>query len=456
MAINFLNNISLNKAQLENARVQNLAGDPSVTGTVAEKQANLGLIYFKSGNTAQGIRVFTQTGFDTGSESFSWVDVGGAITLTGDVTGSGSGSIATSIAANAVTTAKINNAAVTTAKINDTAVTAAKIASSAVTTAKINNSAVTTAKIDSLAVTAAKLATGTASEGITVAKLNTTAVTISSEDFSTNATDSQLPTTLSVKNYVDEIVTGDLVFLGGLDASTGEITSGEFATSQLYNGDTSARAVAQDRYFVVTEPGDFFNNGDFTLTLGDRVVAAVAITTNTVFDSTKIADDWTIIQSSNELATLTTVGIGNVGAGTGTSGIDVSYTQGTASLVLDANELGAGSGAPVTLVGTNSSGATKKFTESDVHSARGKKIPLTTSVNAVVGATSGGITTWTITLANAWQSGIDGTNCMVEVYQISDASTVYPEVARTSTEITVKFIGTVASGVYGVLLQNVG
>ena len=64
MAINFLNNISLNKAQLENARVQNLAGDPSVTGTVAEKQANLGLIYFKSGNTAQGIRVFTQTGFE--------------------------------------------------------------------------------------------------------------------------------------------------------------------------------------------------------------------------------------------------------------------------------------------------------------------------------------------------------------------------------------------------------
>jgi hypothetical protein len=306
-----------------------------------------------------------------------------------------------------------------------------------------------------LVLSSGEIATTLSAGVVTTAKFAASALTISTEDFVTNAVDTQIPTTLSVKNYVDEIVTGDLVFLGGLDASTGEITSGEFATSQLYNGDTSARAVAADRYFVVTEPGDFFNNGDFPLTLGDRVVAAVAIPTSTVFDSTKIASDWTIIQSSNELATLTTVGIGNVGAGTATSGIDVTYSQGTASLVLDANELGAGSGAPVTLVGTNSSGATKKFTESDVHSARGKKIPLTTGTG-IASAASGGITTWTITLSSAWQSGITGTDCMVEVYKVSDASTVYAEVARTSTTITVKFTGTAASGTYGVLLQNVG
>ena len=290
---------------------------------------------------------------------------------------------------------------------------------------------------------------------VTTAKFVASALTISTEDFAANAEDTQVPTTLSVKNYVDEIITGDLVFLGGFDASTGEITSGEFATSQLYNGDTSARAVAADRYFVVTEPGDFFGNGDFPLTLGDRVVAAVAITTNTVFDSAKITSDWTIIQTSNELATLTTVGIGNVGAGTATSGIDVTYNQGTASLVIDANELGDGSGTPVTLVGTNSSGATKKFTESDVHSARGKKIPLTTGTGIASSGIVGGITTWTVTTATAWQTGIVGTDCMVEVYKVTDASTVYAEVARTATTITVKFTGAAASGAYGVLLQNV-
>lgn len=64
---------------------------------------------------------------------------GGTITLTGDVTGSGTTSIATTIANNAVTTAKILDANVTTAKINDAAVTTIKIADSNVTLAKIAN-----------------------------------------------------------------------------------------------------------------------------------------------------------------------------------------------------------------------------------------------------------------------------------------------------------------------------
>ncbi len=46
---------------------------------------------------------------------------GGAITLTGDVTGSGTGSIATNIAANAVGTAEIANSAVTYAKVQNVA-----------------------------------------------------------------------------------------------------------------------------------------------------------------------------------------------------------------------------------------------------------------------------------------------------------------------------------------------
>jgi hypothetical protein len=83
---------------------------------------------------------------------------GSAITaLTGDVTATGPGSVAATIANNAVTTVKILDANVTTAKIADSAVTAAKIASNAVTTVKILDSNVTTAKIADDAVTLAKL-----------------------------------------------------------------------------------------------------------------------------------------------------------------------------------------------------------------------------------------------------------------------------------------------------------
>lgn len=66
--------------------------------------------------------------------SSSW---GGTITLTWDVTGSGTSSIATTIANDAVTTVKILDSAVTTNKINNVAVTTGKIANNAVTYAKM-------------------------------------------------------------------------------------------------------------------------------------------------------------------------------------------------------------------------------------------------------------------------------------------------------------------------------
>ena len=114
------------------------------------------------------------------------------ITLTGDVTGSGTGSFAVEIAAgavgatelatNSVTTAKITDLNVTagklaadsveTAKILNLAVTTAKLAEDAVSTTKILNSSVTTDKILNLAVTTGKLNDG----AVTAAKLNADAV----------------------------------------------------------------------------------------------------------------------------------------------------------------------------------------------------------------------------------------------------------------------------------------
>lgn len=66
--------------------------------------------------------------------------------LTGDVTAV-AGSNATTIANNAITTAKIADGAVTTAKLADNSVTTTKIVDNSVTTAKIANSAVTNAKL---------------------------------------------------------------------------------------------------------------------------------------------------------------------------------------------------------------------------------------------------------------------------------------------------------------------
>ena len=77
----------------------------------------------------------------------------------GDVTSSGDG--ATTIANNAVTTAKIADSAVTNAKLADNAVTNGKIAASTIITADIADSQITTAKIADQAITGVKIANGT-------------------------------------------------------------------------------------------------------------------------------------------------------------------------------------------------------------------------------------------------------------------------------------------------------
>lgn len=72
----------------------------------------------------------------------------GSLTLTGDVTGTGTSPIATTIATGAVTSTKLASDSVTTAKIVDGNVTTAKLADGAVTAAKITDATITNAKLE--------------------------------------------------------------------------------------------------------------------------------------------------------------------------------------------------------------------------------------------------------------------------------------------------------------------
>lgn len=89
MAKVFLTNIDLALNELQNAKIQSLAADP--TGSESR-------IYWNS--VAHELRIYDGT---------TWVNLMGAgtLTLTGDVTGTGTGSVATTIANNAVTLAKM-------------------------------------------------------------------------------------------------------------------------------------------------------------------------------------------------------------------------------------------------------------------------------------------------------------------------------------------------------------
>ena len=256
-------------------------------------------------------------------------------------------------------------------------------------------------------------------------------------------------TKVATTAFVQASVTGLLEFKGGFDADTGAIVGGGNLT------DGAARvAVAVGDYYVVTVLGDFFGNTATPLTPGDSVIVQTAAIAGASTEA-----DFIIIQSDTDLATATTPGLGFVTA-TSTSGIDVSYAanNGSAALTLDACELPSSTALPVELVGCDSGGTTKKFPIDNVVGVRGIKIELTVTTG-ITKATAGGVTTYSLTLADVWKiggvsAGVDGTNVQVEV--TGAGQTVYADVNRSATVITIGFTGTITDGDYFVLLNNVG
>ena len=152
---------------------------------VSTNTANRIVTRDSSGNFAAGTITATLAGSITGNAPTATIlATGRTVALTGDVTGttgafngSANVSAATTIANNAVTTAKIADANVTTAKIADANVTnvkiasgvdAAKLTTGTLPAARIGNDAIDAAKIASNAVTDVKIASG-----VDAAKLTT-------------------------------------------------------------------------------------------------------------------------------------------------------------------------------------------------------------------------------------------------------------------------------------------
>lgn len=111
------------------------------------------------------------------------------------------------------------------------------------------------------------------------------------------------------KAYVDASVSGALVFQGGYNAST-----------NTPNLDTPPIGTTIKKGFMwtVTADGLFFTE---QVRVGDSLIANS--------DNPTTLSGWTTVQANIDLATLSTVGIGNVNAGTG---ISVSYSNGTATV----------------------------------------------------------------------------------------------------------------------------
>lgn len=152
------------------------------------------------------------------------------------------------------------------------------------------------------------ITTTIASGAVEFSMMDPVAVVTAAEGIPSNNNDTTLPTSAAVKSYVDASLVGALVFQGGYDAST-----------NIPNLDLPPTATINKGFmWTVTADGLFFGE---QVRVGDSLIANINTPT--------VLADWTRVQSNIDLATLTTVGIGNVNAGTG---IDVSYASGTATV----------------------------------------------------------------------------------------------------------------------------
>lgn len=127
-------------------------------------------------------------------------------------------------------------------------------------------------------------------------------------------------TKIATTAFVQSSLTGLLEFKGGFNASTGAIVGGGNLTSGA-----GRVAVAVGDYYVVTVAGNFFGNAATPLTPGDSVIVQTAAAAGA-----SVEGDFIVVQSDTDLATISTVGLGNVN-GTANQ-IGVSYSAGTATL----------------------------------------------------------------------------------------------------------------------------
>ena len=224
------------------------------------------------------------------------------------------------------------------------------------------------------------------------------------------------------KAYVDSSVAGGLTVKGGFNANTGVIVAGGNLTSG-----TERVAIQVGDYYIVTVAGNFFANAATPLTPGDSVLVQTAANIGN-----SVEPDFAVIQSDTDLATISTVGIGNVninGAGN-KDGLSLSYATGTATLGLDVVSLPQLTGSSLPVVDADS------FVVYDTSAAVNKRVEFSDIKAAVSNSFKGTSTSGT---THTFTHNLGTQDVIVQLYNNAGGSdfgdTVYADVDRTSVNV---------------------
>jgi hypothetical protein len=481
MAINYLNTVNLNKNQLEQAAIQNLAADPA-TGVLGQVYYNTVVSELKICTTANvtGANPVNAVWTIVGSYDY-WVldadgqgttanitngmtaDFVGGLKITTDSTSGGTLNIVHDLQAQSDGTSTAAPGYGGTFTVVDTVTrdTTGHVTGINVKTVTIpaSDNTNTTYGLDKAAGSANLVlaADGTAQDTIAFAgTTNEIEIDIATEDsytFKFPATGVVLPngstattqttgdnsTKVATTAFVQASVTGLLEFKGGFDADDGTVdgSGDDFYTDVVF---------AVGDYYVVTTAGNFFGNTATPLTVGDSVIAQNAVPDPGTTAATEA--DFIVVQSDTDLATATTVGLGNVVPGTSAT-VTAPYTSGTATIdVVDSTA--SQKGAVIVAGGTGISVAYASGTATVTASSNGKRISLDDSSSNIIRTESGGLTTFEIDCGGE----LGSTSALDVKAEIISAAgqTVYADITRSATDLSVIFTGSVANAAYEALL----
>lgn len=273
MAKKVLVNLDLSKNQILNVALQNLPSHFSTT--------TAGQVYYNT--TDKAIYFYDGT---APYSAAGWINISGDITevIAGSgLTGGGNGgSVTLDVNPDNVTIEVISDAV----RIKDLGVSTGKLADGAVTTIKIGNNQVTLAKMQQIGTL--KLLGNTTGGTANVAEVDILTSTALAGAANTN-----IPTALAVKSYIDASVGALGNLEGGWDASSGTFPVGSTPVAGTKKGD----------YWYVTVAG---TTGGVAFNVGDVIIAKVDAA------STTLASDWIQLEVNRDQATETTLGIAEI------------------------------------------------------------------------------------------------------------------------------------------------
>jgi len=204
------------------------------------------------------------------------------------------------------------------------------------------------------------------------------------------------------KGYVDSVTAGGLIYQGGYNANTN--------TPNLET--PNPNSILKGWTYTVTADGLFFTE---QVRVGDLLIAEKNAPT--------ALTSWTTVQNNIDLASATQVGIGNVVPGA-LAGIDVTYSNGTATLELSPAGLTKAAGGPdlTDIVTYDKSGTNHAATFSDIE--------------ALIGGGGGFVKESLGQTVHKFQHNLGTEYVMVEVLDFSETAdrfnTVYATVTRPS------------------------